>query len=566
MENNDKYIAKSWIDDGAEEGFKKSFLESLLNQWQGEGNGFNADKLDGKHYCQIINEVDDKTKGLLPSFQIGNVHFNRDNIALNSGILKIGFDGVQLNVPNEDGYENYQKLPWDEEGKVRSGEPNLLNAFKELYDIVNTKLDSKYQGDIEDFIEFKKELDKSITHDSKGNLMINAQSLNGIRLFVKTPAAYQELKEQAEADEESDAAKLIYDPHNLFIINDGSDIPEDIYAQQPGTQVISSYYQFKTTKKTIINEQGLEVEERWLQYKHADEDDNSWHDICPAEDFIDEDLLTHYLIEILGSNSNYNLNVDSFIRTLKKISFDDGNTYPISDYIRWSGIRGLTQSIYDDVTLDSTPSKDDENTYGVPRYINLDGLLTKIEQVINQKVKENWKKIYPVGAIFISYDNINPNTVFGGTWEKIKGRFLIGEGTVKDETKTRYTFQTTELERTGGEVKHKLKTNEMPSHNHEQDSHSHLPSDTNYYFLVTKNQNNNSAGNWWQTDFIAGLVGKFRSYSVDAYGVMGSSDAAWINENKTTYGAQPFIGFRGDGDLHNNMPPYVVVYIWRRTA
>ena len=52
-ENNRKYIAEAWIDDGTEEEMKKSFLKSLIEQMQGHLNGFDSDTVDGMHWEEV---------------------------------------------------------------------------------------------------------------------------------------------------------------------------------------------------------------------------------------------------------------------------------------------------------------------------------------------------------------------------------------------------------------------------------------------------------------------------------------------------------------------------------
>lgn len=557
MENNDKYIAKSWIDDGTEEGFKKSFLESLLNQWQGEGNGFDADKLDGKHYCQIINDIDEKTKNLIPSFQIGNVHFNKDNIDANDGILKIGFDGVQLNVINEDGYEDYQKLPWDEEGTVRSGSPNLLETFEDLYNLINTKFEN-YNNDISDLIEFKQLLNENISYDNNDNVLINAQSVNGIRIYVKTPAQYQALKDAAALDPNSNEAKLINDDHNLFIINDGSELSDDIYAQQPGTQPISSYYQFKMDYKDVEDNNGIITREKWLYYKHAD--GNTWHEMCKTNDLIDTDFILQKFISFMGINSNYTLNPDSLNRSLDALTFNDQNYTSLNDYIRWSGVRGLTQTKYPNVELTSEPELNNREAYGSPRYVNLDNLIEKIEDVIDQKVEESWKNIYPLGAVFIAYDDIDPNTVFGGTWVRIEGRFLLAAGSVEDSAGIRYSYSTDN--RLGGEVNHQLQLSEIPKHFHNS-THSHKPSLTDYHFVSTKKQSNNNAPNWRATVNKYTLPGSQKDNNGTYF--MVTEDKSYVTQGATN-SATVSTDEKGGNSYHNNMPPYIVVNVWRRIA
>lgn len=36
--------------------------------------------------------------------------------------------------------------------------------------------------------------------------------------------------------------------------------------------------------------------------------------------------------------------------------------------------------------------------------------------------------IYPIGSIYLTVNNVNPSNIFGGTWEKLENRFLVGAG------------------------------------------------------------------------------------------------------------------------------------------
>lgn len=131
-------------------------------------------------------------------------------------------------------------------------------------------------------------------------------------------------------------------------------------------------------------------------------------------------------------------------------------------------------------------------------------------------------KIFPVGAVYITYDKKNPGTFLGGTWEQFgQGRTLVGEGTGNDgSTSMSFTVNTT-----GGEYAHTLSLSEIPPHNHkvpaQEDSSASLRA---YNHLSTYNVNKDS--HYWYT---------------------------------TT-------SIEGEGKAHNNIPPYVVVYFWRRTA
>ena len=68
--------------------------------------------------------------------------------------------------------------------------------------------------------------------------------------------------------------------------------------------------------------------------------------------------------------------------------------------------------------------------------------------------------VYPVGSIYLSINSTNPSTLFGGTWEQIKDKFLLACGDT-------YTNGST-----GGEATHTLTTNEIPSHSHTASTNS----------------------------------------------------------------------------------------------
>ena len=66
--------------------------------------------------------------------------------------------------------------------------------------------------------------------------------------------------------------------------------------------------------------------------------------------------------------------------------------------------------------------------------------------------------IYPIGSIYMTTSTVSPAVLFGGTWERIKGRCIVGV----DENDT--DFNT--VSKTGGEKTHTLTVDEMPAHNH----------------------------------------------------------------------------------------------------
>ena len=77
--------------------------------------------------------------------------------------------------------------------------------------------------------------------------------------------------------------------------------------------------------------------------------------------------------------------------------------------------------------------------------------------------------LYPVGSIYMSVSDTSPASLFGGTWESIGGRFLLGADSAYSAGST------------GGEAAHKLTTSEMPSHTHDMPN----PDWTNSQYAIT---------------------------------------------------------------------------------
>lgn len=125
--------------------------------------------------------------------------------------------------------------------------------------------------------------------------------------------------------------------------------------------------------------------------------------------------------------------------------------------------------------------------------------------------------VYPVGSIYISVNSTSPQTLFGGTWEAIQGKFLLGQSSAHTAGST------------GGEETHTLTMGEMPEHTHPMYS------------------GNAGGDSEWTPDK--------GSYLVDS-----------VTQNKTTWWAQLGMNYAGGGASHNNMPPYLAVYMWKRTG
>lgn len=137
-------------------------------------------------------------------------------------------------------------------------------------------------------------------------------------------------------------------------------------------------------------------------------------------------------------------------------------------------------------------------------------------------------RVYPVGSLYMSAVDTSPADLFGGEWERIKDTFLLAAGDL-------YAAGST-----GGEAQHMLTDSELPS-----------LSGTFRSFDVY-NLNNADAA-----DHITGVFSYDESESYGTSTNMSSGSRDTVRKIHLSIGAdQP----------HNNLPPYLTVYIWKRTA
>ena len=225
---------------------------------------------------------------------------------------------------------------------------------------------------------------------------------------------------------------------------------------------------------------------------------------------------------------------------------------------------------------------------------------------------------FPVGSIYISVTNTNPSTIFGGTWERIQGKFLIGA----DDS-------TYKLGATGGSSSHThtnsstgsttLTANQIPSHTHSVGAHSHgLNSHTHTYAksnstteshtltvseMPSHTHSHRVVKQYWSDLYNRDALGELPS-AVNAQGYNqgwssytggancanqstggGKGHTHSISTTSTNTGAASGstanssafnTGATGGGTGHthtmsatgssSNIPPYLSVYIWKRTA
>lgn len=131
---------------------------------------------------------------------------------------------------------------------------------------------------------------------------------------------------------------------------------------------------------------------------------------------------------------------------------------------------------------------------------------------------------FPVGAVYITYNNNNPGKFLGGTWIRMaEGRCLFGVGYSTD--RNGYKGQVLEHKELGN-WKHTLSVNEMPAHAHARGTYTC----------------NHEASGYGLTR-----------------GSVGYADRVMVSGSDNT-------GTTGGGNSFSTVPPYIGIYIWRRTA
>lgn len=172
---------------------------------------------------------------------------------------------------------------------------------------------------------------------------------------------------------------------------------------------------------------------------------------------------------------------------------------------------------------------------------------------------------YPVGAYYISSESTSPEVLFGGTWVRVQDRMILAAGS------------TYVAGNTGGSATKALVVNNIPPHNHSCNttgSHTHTRGSMN---IIGKIVNTDSEP-WGIADSFnesGALSISTKNYSLggtDANPGTGVSELnfnakdGWNGETTSNGSHKHEIGNTGKGTKFDIMPPYIVAYVWRRTA
>ena len=213
----------------------------------------------------------------------------------------------------------------------------------------------------------------------------------------------------------------------------------------------------------------------------------------------------NYLCELqmTGSNNSRKV-VPAFILRVKKDTVDD-TTVTASD--EYTALSTALSNIADVTAYDTRITNLETDMTALSGYMTS----AQVQDAIAAALADRWKVDKPVGCLYMSFESTSPATLFGGSWTQLKDRFLLAVGDI---------YKSAGL--IGGEADHTLTVAEMPSHRH------------------------------------GASEGQFHAYT-------GSNGSDTVSGG-TNFKSIQYTAYVGGGGAHNNMPPYLAVYMWKRIA
>lgn len=251
--------------------------------------------------------------------------------------------------------------------------------------------------------------------------------------------------------------------------------------------------------------------------------DNANNAIKSKQDYLGQNIHETYIKNIQGNNN--------------KLTIVKGND--VSSIINIDNVPNAIKATQDSrgQKIDTTYIKNISVSDNTLTIYKGDGSATNLDII-------SFDQIYPIGAIYMSTVSTNPATLFKiGNWEALPaGRVLLAQGT--STWGVNYSAGGT-----GGEDKHTLTVSESAPHNHTGNA---TTSGSTHTHALTMRASHGKSGNGGVPRFGDGDVwSDYKTQNLSAAGE--HSHAITINNS-------------GGGQAHNNMQPYLSVYMWKRTS
>jgi len=217
-----------------------------------------------------------------------------------------------------------------------------------------------------------------------------------------------------------------------------------------------------------------------------------------------------------------------------------------------------------------------------PTKNEFDAWFKMVDEKLNylySQLQDTASKLYPVGSVYISFSSTSPASLFGGTWTRLKDRFLLANG------------DTYPADSTGGSATKTISTSNMPSHTHTVSSSGNHTHSSSVVSVSTVGNHTHGAGTLNLTGQFEGgkdgQTGVFSKASNFGRGLDDSYNGSIVQFTASGHwsGATAGAGSHthtvsiassgshthttnsvGGGTPLNILPPYMTVYMWRRTA
>lgn len=403
-----------------------------------------------------------------------------------------------------DGVNTWNFLSYIKDSKLDTKLDKNGTAQKAIKDELNNKIDETYIKKIS--------VDGSTLTFTKGNNISNSITLQNGSYSLATQT--------------NDGLMSKEDKIKLDNVNLNSEENQNTFSNiSVGATIISADQ--KTDTLTLKSGQNIN-----LSANNSDDSitiaftgtvENATNAIKSKQDYLGQNIHETYIKSIQGNNNKLTIvkgndassiiNIDNVPNAIKATQDSRGQKIDTT-YIKNISVSDNTLTIYKG-----------------------DGSATNLDII-------SFNQIYPVGAIYMSTVSTNPATLFKiGNWEALPaGRVLLAQGT--STWGVNYSAGST-----GGEDKHTLTINESAPHNH---TGSATTSGSTHTHALTMQASHGESGNGGVPRFSDGDV--WSGYKTQNLSAAGEhSHAITINNS-------------GGGQAHNNMQPYLSVYMWKRTS